>query len=134
MTAATLDRRHLSSRWIVGSALLPPAAWLLHIAAMPALVPLACDTGRSWPMHVTTAVCALIAVAGIVGLHRTRAALAGAAGETSTAGSMWPLVTGGELVTRARMWAGWGLVSGWMFLGLTLAEHVPVFLVDPCPP
>lgn len=118
---ALLDGRHL-----VVHAALAPAAWLVHLSAMPALVPLACDTGASWPMGLTTLVCTAVAAAGVLQLHRTRQVV-----RSTTAA---PEGGGTETLQRARLWSGSGLVVGWLFLALIVAEYLPTLVVDPCPP
>ena len=115
----------LGGRRLVMVAALAPVAWLVHLSAMPALVPLACSTGATWPMWVTTVVCASLAAAGVVLLHRARRdahALEGLVGADDA------------VVQRGRLWSGAGLVTGWLFLVLIVAEFLPTLVVDPCPP
>ncbi len=128
-------RDPLSSGWIVGAAAVPPLAWLVHIAAMPALVPLACDTGRTWPLHLTTLVTALAATLGLAASHRSRSRANHLRALRSTEPPEEPLDhPAAEVVERARTWGTVGVVQGWVFLVLILAEHVPVLVLAPCPP
>lgn len=127
--------RTLRSWWIVGNTALAPLAWLAHIAAMPALVPLSCDTGRSWFLHLATGLTAAVAALGLVGSHRTRTEVQRRDRASADADPEDPLEhPSEELVARARAWSTFGVVNGWLFLVLILAEHVPVFVLDACPP
>lgn len=98
---------------------LAPAAWFVHINAMPALVPYVCETGATWTLHVTTLLCATVALVGVVACHRLRRAASDADAEDGR---------------RLRTWGTAGEVVAWFFLALTLAEHVPVFFLSACPP
>lgn len=118
-----------SGRWLVTATALPPLAWLVHIAVLPALVPLACETGSKWPLHVATAATLAVAVVGLVGSHRSR----------SRVRSLDSTPDGGgagvdDLLRRAQTWSTWGVVTGWLFTVLIVAEHVPVFVLSACPP
>ena len=41
---------------------------------------------------------------------------------------------GRDLLERGAHWSTYGVVLNWLFLVLILAEHVPVLVVDACPP
>ena len=135
-TAAQADAERSTPRvlrgwWLVANAALPPLAWLVHIAAMPALVPLSCDTESTWFLHLTTVATAIVAAAGLVGSHRSWHEVA----RQRTADAEDPLEDPrGEVLDRARIWSTLGVVNGWLFLVLILAEHLPVLVVEPCPP
>ncbi len=129
VTAGDL-RDPLAGPRLVVSAALAPAAWLVHLSAMPALVPLACDTGASWPMAATTFVCAAVAASGVVLLHRTRSIVAAASARSSSSSGAVEVAA----LQRGRLWSNAGLVVGWLFLVLIVAEYLPTLVVDPCPP
>lgn len=118
----------LSTPWLLAGAGLAPVAWLVHIAALPALVPYVCETGARWTLDAATAVLAAVAVVGIVASHRTRRA----ARDLAPDGSVGP--ASAYPSERARQWGQWGVVISWGFLALILAEHVPVLVLEACPP
>lgn len=130
------EDRPLSNWYLVASASLGSLAWLAHIAAMPALVPLACETGRSWPLHLATVLTALVAVVGLIASYRARARVAERRGARSADdGAQRPRRSiGRDLLERGAHWSTYGVVLNWLFLMLILAEHVPVLMVDACPP
>ncbi len=130
--AAGTVPRAMRTNWMLGSTALPPLAWLVHIAAMPALVPLACETGQSWFLHATTIVTAAVAVVGLVGSHRTRSDVRQER-ERRDDGPHEPIVPP-EVCTRARAWGTVGLLNGWLFTVLIVAEHLPVLVLEACPP
>lgn len=122
-----------SGRSLVVATALPPLAWLVHIAVLPALVPLACETGQKWPLHVATVATLAVAVVGLVGSHRSRSR-ARALGDTVEEGDGGDDAAADDLLRRARTWSTWGVVTGWLFTVLIVAEHVPVFVLPACPP
>jgi hypothetical protein len=89
-----------------------PIAWLVHLVAASALVPVACEVDSHLVVHATTAITAVVAVAGIVLARRngSRAAGQGHIAFLSTAG-FW---------------------LGILFLALIILEGLPVFVLDPC--
>ncbi len=50
--------------FLVAGMLAAPLAWLLHLAVSYALVGTTCETGRSWPHHVSAALALAIALPG----------------------------------------------------------------------
>lgn len=131
MTAVDADAGALGGRRLVLTAALAPAAWLVHLSAMPALVPLACSTGATWPMAALTAVCVAVAAAGVVQLHRGRQVVASLSAGSSES---WPDGVDEAALQRGRLWCGAGLLTGWLFLVLIVVEFLPTLVVDACPP
>lgn len=120
----SLERELPTGSVSVVAALIAPTAWLLHIAVMPALVPLSCEIGNEVALHLTSVVLAAIAFGGVLACHRIGRRLRDQSrGSSERAG-----------IDRARAWSWWGVVLGWLFSVLILLEHVPVFFVEACPP
>lgn len=112
-TAPDARRRRLAL-----AVLLAPAAWVVHLSAGVALVPLSCERGTDAWLHLTTVVALIAAVAG-AGLSRRalrRAADGDGDGRHAT----------DRFVARLGWW-------GALFLtGLVLVEGLLVFPLEAC--
>lgn len=99
--------------WVLG-----PAAWAMHQVFGYALVPVCCDIGSRWPLHVLTAACLTLAAAGAV--------LAwGALRRAST-------LCASRSAGRLRLLARVGLMLGAIAVAGILLEYTGSFAVDIC--
>lgn len=93
----------------------PIGAWTVHLVFLASWVRHGCNTGTEWPMHLVTAVTAVIALAGIV-LSRRLVRLGADAEDADTAAG------------RLRFLGLLGLVVGIFNLALILLEGSYVLL------
>ena len=106
--------------WV--SIIVAPVAFLSGLSLAYALVPLACQTQRAWPLHATSALVLALALAGIVLAWRThREARAAAHGEGAKDG-----------VPHARFLATIGIFVSALFALATLALWSTVWVLSPC--
>lgn len=89
-----------------------PVAWIVHLVASSALVPVACELDTVLVVHLATVATAISAIAGILVARRTRS-------HASGPGHVMFLSIGG-------FWLGF------LFLALILLEGLPVFVLEPC--
>jgi hypothetical protein len=105
--------------WI--AVFMAPVAFFLHLQVNYALVPWACSTGNTFPIHIATFVAMALAGAGCFTTWRS----------WRHAGTIWPDDARGSL-TRTRFMAALGFLMGILFLLVILAQAVPTFIFEPC--
>lgn len=96
-----------------------PAAWFARLSLSSALVPLACDEGATWLLHVVALLTAAVAVAGIAAVAVWRKRARAEPVEDDRSGILTFLLVGGLLVNG-------------ISLMLILMESAPIFFIDPC--
>lgn len=110
-------RDDLGGGWLWYTLLVPPLAWLLHVAVMYPLVLASCAQGSALVLHLFTVFTAApIALAWWVA-HRI-------ARDTA-----FPRDAREQ---RAHFLGRAARISAPLFLAITVVEWVPVLLVDPC--
>lgn len=97
-----------------------PLAWALHLGAGYALAGWVCDHGTRWALHALTAVCLLIAAAGI--------AANGYRGERAAAQPADSAAAHGA----ARFLRDSGRLLGVLFFVLIAVESIPILLAGYC--
>jgi hypothetical protein len=113
------EERHLRALWI--GVLLPPVAFLINLEVAYALVPPACSSHNTLPVHLVHLACLLLTLYGLVTAWRC----------WKDAGSTWPGEAGDPLA-RSRFMAGTGLLVSGMFVLVIVAQWIPSFILDPC--
>jgi hypothetical protein len=113
------DARELRALWT--GLLLAPIAFLIDLEVAYALVPTACSTRNSLPVHLAHAACLLVALFG--GLTAWRCWRA--------TGSTWPGEEGNPLA-RSRFLAGVGMLMSGLIVLVIIAMWIPSFILDPC--
>jgi hypothetical protein len=113
------DAREIAALWT--GLLLPPAAFLLNLEVAYALVPVACSSGATLPVHLVHLGCLILALVGGVFAWRCWRAT----------GSTWSGEEGGRL-GRSRFMAGLGLLVSALFALVIVAQWIPSFLLSPC--
>ena len=113
------DAREIAALWT--GLLLPPAAFLLNLEVAYALVPVACSSGATLPVHLVHLGCLILALVGGVFARRCWRAT----------GSTWSGEEGGRL-GRSRFMAGLGLLVSALFALVIVAQWIPSFLLSPC--
>ena len=113
------DAREIAALWT--GLILPPAAFLLNLEVAYALVPVACSSGATLPVHLVHLGCLILALVGGVFAWRCWRAT----------GSTWPGEEGGRLA-RSRFMAGLGLLVSALFALVIVAQWIPSFLLSPC--
>ena len=115
------ERRPVRARMLAFGWFAAPLAWALHLGLGYALAGWACANGTRWALHILTAVCLLIAAAGIaangyggnrVAARRDDAALPQRAPE--------------RFLQRS------GRLLGLLFVVLIVIESIPVLLAGYC--
>jgi hypothetical protein len=98
-----------------------PIAWSAHLLSSYPLVSVACGLGSAAPLHLITALTALIAAAAAVtGALAYRRVREGGPGGL------------GDAFARARFMAIGGITMGAFFTFVILVEGFPPLLQDPC--
>ena len=113
------DVRHIGALWI--GLLLPPIAVLADLTIAYALVPRACATRNTLPIHLAHAGGLLLVLGGGLAAWRTWRMLGGG----------WPESEGGR-EARSRFLAGMGVLFSGLCGLLVLAFWIAVLLLDPC--
>ena len=110
------DARLLAFGWFAA-----PLAWALHLGVGYALAGWACANGTRWALHILTAVCLLIAAAGIAAnaYGGRRAAARHDASAVRQNASVPFLQRSGRLL-------------GLLFVVLIVIESIPVVLAEYC--
>jgi hypothetical protein len=100
--------------------LLAPTAFLINLELGYALVPTACRTGRTLPLHLVHLACLLLAVAGILIArgYRGPSEVTGADGDDRTA--------------QACFMGRLGVAVGLLFALVILSQAIPSFVLSPC--
>src|SRR4026208_2237751 len=123
------DAREIAALWT--GLILPPAAFLLTLEVASALVPVACSSGDTLPVHLVHLGCLLLALVG--GAFAWRC--------WKTTGSTWSGGEGGRLagsrgaaglLALSRVMAGRGLLVSALFALVIVAQWIPSFLLSPC--
>ena len=97
-----------------------PAAWFLQLETHYALIPIACATGRTWPLYAASVLFLLIALG------------AGYVAWTDYA-HPWSRGTSDHTsAERTRFMGAVGLLTSGLFLFLILVQSVPLFVFGPC--
>jgi hypothetical protein len=113
------DAAELRALWT--GVLLPPIVLLIDLEVAYALVPRACASRNSLPVHLSHLIClALVLFAGITALRCWRAL-----------GSTWPGEDGSS-VASSRFLAGLGLLLSALSALVIIAMWIPSFMLDPC--
>lgn len=116
---ATRERRE-ALLWVVVFA--GPVLWIIHLALIYPLVPLACNMGwGDWPFHLATVLTGLGTLGAVVLAWRLLSSRSAA-----------PAVPDGALQQRQRFMAFVGVVLSMLFFIVIIAEGFPVLLLSPC--
>lgn len=111
----------LGALWI--GLTLAPAAWFLQLAVGYSLVPMACEHGAVWMLHLTSALALGLALGGLWTAWRTLQA----------APASEPGGAKGASARRVRFMATAGILLS-AFFALTVAlAWMPAFIVESCP-
>lgn len=113
------NARHLWALWL--GLLLPPIAVLADLAIAYALVPAACSSRNTLPIHLMHGIGLLLVIAGGLTAGRLWRRLGGG----------WPESQGGP-EARSRFLSGVGVLLSGLCVLLVLAFWAAVFLLDPC--
>ena len=112
------DARRIAALW--AGLLLAPTAFLISLELGYALVPAACRTGRTLPLHLVHLACLLLAVVGILVArgHRGPSDVTEADANNHTA-QAWFM---GQL----------GVALGLLFALVIISQAIPGFVLSPC--
>jgi hypothetical protein len=112
------EARRIAALWT--GLLLAPTAFLISLELGYALVPMACRTGHTLPLHLVHLACLLLAVAGILVARGNRGLsdVTGADGNNHTA--------------RVRFMGQLGVAIGLLFVLVILSQAAPGFVLSPC--
>jgi hypothetical protein len=113
------DERQIRGLWI--GLLLAPVVSLINLEVAYALVPPACSSHNTLPVHLVHLVCLLLTLYGLLTAWRGLKA----------AGSSWSGEEGDPLA-RTRFMAGVGVLMSTLFVLVILAQWIPSFVLDPC--
>ena len=113
------DSRHIRMLW--AGLLLAPLAFLANLEIGYALVPVACGSGTTWPLHLVNA--ASLAIALVGGLIAWRS--------WNAVGRVWPDGEAGPL-GRSRFLGSMGVLLAGFCALVILAQWTAVFLLNPC--
>jgi hypothetical protein len=113
------DARHIGALWL--GLLLPPIAVLADLAIAYALVPAACSSRNTLPIHLVHGAGLLLVLLGGLTAWRIWRRLGGG----------WPESEGGR-EERSRFLSGVGVLFSGLCVLVILAFWVAVFLLDPC--
>ena len=98
-----------------------PLAWALDEGIGYSLVPHACSTGHEYVLHVTSALCLLIAAVAFLIAFRMFVLVPPSSTED-----------GGDPISRSRFMAIAGMISSAVFFMVMIAEAVPRFILSAC--
>jgi hypothetical protein len=113
------DARGIRALWT--ALLLPPTAFLVSLEIAYALVPAACASGNTLPLHLAHLGCLLVILGAGLTAWRCWKAL----------GSEWP-DDAGTPEARSRFLAGVAVLLSGTCVLVVLTEWIAVFLLDPC--
>jgi hypothetical protein len=113
------DARHIRNLWV--GLLLAPIAFLIDLEVAYALVPPACSSRNTTPLHLVHLACFLLTLYGLFTAWRS----------WKLTGPTWPGEQGDPLA-RSRFLAATGLLVSAMFALVIVAMWIPSFLLDPC--
>jgi hypothetical protein len=112
------EARRIAALWT--GLLLAPTAFLINLELGYALVPTACRTGHTLPLHLVHLACLLLAVAGIMVARGNR----GSSDLTEADGH--------GHATRARFMGRLGVAVGLLFALVIISQAIPGFVLSPC--
>jgi len=115
------DQKDLLIAWI--GILLAPVTWIVSFELNYALVPFACQSRSTWPLHSISIFALAIAGLGLI-----------AAGYTWSATGKVALTDQADTVHRNGFLGMFGLLFSGILIVLIAAQWIPVFFVDPCNP
>jgi hypothetical protein len=115
---AIAGARRIAALWT--GLLLAPTAFLINLELGYALVPTACRTGRTVPLHLAHLACLLLAIAGIWVAQGNR-------GPSDVTGA-----DGNNHTARARFMGQLGVAIGLLFVLVILSQAAPGFVLSPC--
>ena len=120
MTTSSVTAPALRSGWLVVAFLSSHVVWALHLMVVYPLVPVACEMGSAWPLHLVSVVTVALTMGG--GLFS------------------WWLLQKTKLVAsperrraqRARFLAWSGVAFGIAYTVVVIVEWLPVFFQGAC--
>lgn len=115
------DQKDLLAAWT--GILLAPLTWVVSFELNYAMVPFACQSRSTWPLHSTSVVALAIASLGLIAAHHTWSA----AGKVA-------LTDHADSIHRNAFLGMFGLLFSGTLMVLIAAQWIPVFFVDPCNP
>lgn len=115
------DQKDLLIAWT--GILLAPVTWIVSFEFNYALVPFACQSRSTWPLHATSLVALAIAGLGLI-----------AASYTWSATGKVALTDEADSLHRNGFLGMFGLLFSGILIVLIAAQWIPVFFVDPCSP
>ena len=98
-----------------------PIAWALDEGIGYSLVPHACSTGHGYVLHVTSALCLLVAAVAFLIAFRMFILVPPSSTED-----------GGDPSSRSRFMAIAGMISSAVFFMVMIAEAIPRFILSAC--
>ena len=104
------EARRIAALW--GGLLLAPTGFLINLELGYALVPAACRTGRTLPLHLVHLACLMLAVVGIQVARGNR-------GPSDHTAQAWFM---GQL----------GVAVGLLFALVIISQAIPGFVLSPC--
>ena len=110
--------RRIAALW--AGLLLAPTAFLINLEFGYALVPTACRTGHTLPLHLVHLACLLLAVVGILVAQGNRGSSDASAADPN------------DHTSRGRFMGGLGVTVGLLFVLVILSQAVPGFVLSPC--
>jgi hypothetical protein len=113
-----------------------PVLWVLHIGLRYPLVPVSCEAGSEWPLHVVSIACTLGSIAVVAVAWRTlRDARRDVGARSGVGDEPDDPVTGSperRRLFRIAFLARAGLVTSLVFLLVIVAEALTTIWHDPC--
>ena len=100
--------------------LVGPTAMLLQLQINYALVLWACATGRTWPLHLVSAIALLVTVVAGFLAYRIWRRLAALHED------------GGGTLARSRFMAAVGILISLLMAAVIVAQWLPIFIHHPC--
>jgi hypothetical protein len=110
--------RRIAALWT--GLLLAPTAFLINLELGYALVPTACRTGHTLPLHLVHLACLLLTVAGILVAQGNRGPSDVTAADPKSH------------TAQGRFMGGLGVAVGLLFALVILSQAIPGFVLSPC--
>ena len=110
--------RRIAALW--AGLLVAPTAFLINLELGYALVPTACRTGHTLPLHLVHLACLLLAVVGSLVAQGNRGSSDATAADPNNHRA------------QGRFMGGLGVTVGLLFVLVILSQAIPGFVLSPC--